>query len=103
MICVIATIEVTEGARDQLIKTFAWLRPQVLAEAGCIEYMPMIDVPSGLPVQPPVRSNVVTVVEKWASLDALKAHLAMPHMAKFRAETEQLRLALTVQVFEPAL
>jgi quinol monooxygenase YgiN len=25
--------------------------------------------------------NVVTIIETWASLDALRAHLASPHMA----------------------
>jgi quinol monooxygenase YgiN len=100
MICVIATIETAPGRRDDLLAVFRHLVPQVRAEAGCIEYTPMIDTPSGIAVQPPVRDNVVTVVEKWESLAALDDHLKTPHMADFRRQTEPLRLSLSLQVLQ---
>lgn len=99
MICVIATIETAPGRRDDLLAVFEKLVPKVLAEDGCIEYAPMVDVPCDLTSQ---RPNVVTMVEKWESVAALEAHLASPHMAEFRKQTEPLRLSLSLQVLQPA-
>ena len=72
MICVIATIEVAAGRRDELLALFRGVVPKVRAEKGCIEYAPMIDVRSGLAAQGPIRHNAVTMVEKWESLAALR-------------------------------
>jgi quinol monooxygenase YgiN len=99
MICVIATIETAAGRRDDLLAVFEKLVPQVLAEKGCLEYAPMVDVRCDLA---PTRPNVVTMVEKWESLAALEAHLRTPHMAEFRRQTEPLRLSLSLQVLQPA-
>ena len=46
--------------------------PLVLAEVGCIEYAPTIDAQTDLEVQRPMGADVVTVVEKWESIAALK-------------------------------
>jgi quinol monooxygenase YgiN len=102
MICVIATIEVAEGRRDELLAAFRQLVPKVLAEPGCLEYGPMVDLPSIMPAQPPERANVVTVVEKWASVEALETHLMAPHMGEFRKTTEALRVGLSLQILQPA-
>jgi quinol monooxygenase YgiN len=102
MICVIATIETAAGRRDDLLTVFRGLVPQVRTEKGCIEYAPMIDVPSGLEAQGPLRQNVVAVVEKWESLAALEAHLKTPHMAEFRRQTEDMRLSARLQILQPA-
>lgn len=99
MICVIATIEVAPGRRDDLLAVVANLVPQVRAEQGCIEYGPTIDVPSNLAA---MRPNVVTMIEKWESVAALEAHLGTPHMAEFRRQTADMRLNLSLQVVEPA-
>ncbi len=102
MICVIATIEVLPGRREDFLEKFRALVPQVRAEAGCLEYAPMIDLPGALPSQEPARENVVTVVEKWADVEALEAHLMAPHMAEFRAATAGLRTAVRLQILQPA-
>jgi len=102
MICVLATIETVTGRRDDLLAAFRELVPKVLAEKGCIEYAPMIDVPSGLDAQPPVRPNVVTMVEKWESLAALEAHLGASHMAAFLRQIEPMRLSMSLQILESA-
>jgi quinol monooxygenase YgiN len=98
MICVIATIETAPGRREDLLAVFKNLVPQVLAEKGCIEYAPMIDVEYN---RTSSRPNVVTMVEKWESVAALEAHLAAPHMAEFRRQTADMRLNLTLQVLQP--
>jgi quinol monooxygenase YgiN len=49
-----------------------------------------------------VREDVVTVVERWESLDALRAHLAAPHMRDYRARVKDYVLRTQVQVLQPA-
>jgi quinol monooxygenase YgiN len=102
MICVIATIQVAAGRRQELIDLFRPLMPQVRAEQGCIEYAVMIDTRSGLAAQDPVRDNTLVVVEKWESVAALNAHLKTVHMAEYFQKAEQLRLSMNLQVLEPA-
>ena len=55
-----------------------------------MEYGPTIDVASGIGVQGPLRENVAVIVEKWASLEALRAHLQAPHMAEYRVRVKDL-------------
>ena len=62
----------------------------------------MIDAPSGLDAQGPVRPNVVAVVEKWESMDALKAHAAAPHMAAYGAATKEFIASRVIHIMQPA-
>jgi quinol monooxygenase YgiN len=102
MICVLASIEVASGRRDEFLAVFRQLAPQVRAEAGCIEYAAMVDLPNSVPGQATARPDVVTVVEKWESVAALEAHLMAPHMHQFRKATEQLRRGISLAILEPA-
>ncbi len=102
MIHVIASIELVEGQRDAFLKEFRALVPQVRAENGCLEYGPAVDVASGIGAQGPPRANVVTVIEKWSDLAALKAHLVAPHMEAYRPRVKHLVRSTTLQVLEPA-
>ena len=86
MIHVVATIEVTDGKRDALLAEFKELAPLVHAEDGCIEYGTAIDATTDIDPQIADRPNVVTVVEKWESVDALKAHLAAATHGRFFAD-----------------
>jgi len=101
MIHVIATVELAEGKREAFLAEFRKLLPLVRAETGCLEYGPTLDVATGIPVQMPPRENVVTIVEKWQSLDALRAHLAAPHMADYRARVKDFMTSVTLQVLRP--
>jgi quinol monooxygenase YgiN len=101
MICVIATIEVAAGQRDALLELFRPLIPRVRAEKGCLEYALMIDTPSGLPGEQPVRPNAVVMVEKWESLAALQAHLKTIHMAECSRQAEELQATVQLQILEP--
>jgi quinol monooxygenase YgiN len=102
MIHVIATIECNDGKRAAFIEEFKKNVSNCLAEDGCIAYGPTIDLDSGFAPQGPVRDNVVTVVEQWASLDALKAHMAAPHMATYRERVKDLVAGVSLQILEPA-
>jgi quinol monooxygenase YgiN len=102
MIYVIAEVELVDGTRDQFVTHFQANVPNVLAEAGCLEYAPTIDLQTELTAQPPVRDNYVTVVEKWESLEALQAHLVAPHMLTYREKVKDLVVKATLRVLHAA-
>jgi quinol monooxygenase YgiN len=101
MIHVIATIELADGKRDEFLTEFHKLVPLVLAEEGCLDYGPTVDVDCTLPNADP-RDNVVTVVERWAGLDELEAHLVAPHMLEYRKVVKEWVRGSQLQILEPA-
>ena len=101
MIHVVATITLKPGARAAFVEVFRWLTPLVRAEEGCVEYQGTTDVPTTLAVQDGPRDNVVTVVEKWDSLDALYAHISAPHMQEYREKVRDFVVGVSLQVTEP--
>ena len=80
MIHVIATIELAPGTREAYLTEFRKIISDVRAEKSCIEYGPAIDAQTDLSTQAKIGPDKVVVVEKWADLAALKAHLVSPHM-----------------------
>jgi quinol monooxygenase YgiN len=74
---------------SEFIEIFKSNIPNVLEEKGCIEYMPTIDLPTGLPPQE-LNNNVVTIIEKWDSLEDLQAHLLAPHMLAYKENVKDL-------------
>jgi len=99
MINVIASIHIKEGKLSEFIEIFKFNIPDVIEEKGCIEYVPTIDVPTGLPPQE-LNSNVVTIIEKWDNLEDLKAHLSSPHMLEYREQTKNLVEKMSVKVLK---
>ena len=102
MIHVIATIELAPGHRDDFLREFHALVPLVRAETGCVEYGPTVDVETPMAPNAPPRDDVVTVVEKWADLEALKAHLAAAHMADYRQRVKPWVRKVDLRVLRPA-
>ncbi len=101
MINVIASIHINEGRLSELIKIFKSNIPNVLEEKGCIEYLPTIDVPTGLPPQE-LNSNVVTLIEKWNSLEDLQAHLSAPHMLAYKENVKDIVDKVSLKVLVEA-
>jgi quinol monooxygenase YgiN len=101
MLHVIATIELKPGRREAFLAAFRELAPKVHAEAGCIEYGITEDVVTGLAAQGAARPDVLTIVERWTSLDHLRAHLAAPHMADYGKQVKDLRTGVHLQVLQP--
>jgi quinol monooxygenase YgiN len=89
MIHVIATIQVKQGQVPRFLEIFKSNMPAVLKEKGCVEYVPTLDVSTGLPVQEK-NDHVVTVIEKWDSLGDLTAHISAPHMRAYKEKTRDL-------------
>jgi quinol monooxygenase YgiN len=102
MICVIATIELVEGKRNDFLEEFHQLVEKVKAEKGCLEYGPSIDIPTRIKAQIPLRDNVVTIIEKWADLEALEEHLGAPHMLAYREKVKGMVVSTKLQVLQPA-
>lgn len=101
VINVLATIRIKPGKRDEFIKSFKANVPNVLAEKGCIEYAPNIDVDADLEPQV-LDENTVTVVEKWDSLEALRGHLVAPHMVAYKEQVADIVEGLEIKVLEEA-
>lgn len=100
MIQVLAIITAKPGLRSQVLGHFHANIPAVLAEAGCVEYNPVVDAP-GFPGAAALGPDTFVVVEKWDSLDHLKAHAAAPHMAEYGARTKDLVASRTLHVLTP--
>lgn len=101
MIYVLASIRITEGRRDAFIEIFKANIPNVLKEEGCLEYVPTIDAATGLPPQE-TDAHVVTIIEKWRSLDDFKAHLMAPHMRAYRQQVKDLVSSVSFKVLTEA-
>jgi quinol monooxygenase YgiN len=102
MIHVIASIRTAAGRRDDVLQAFRPLVPQVLAEAGCIEYGTAVDLEKAIDGEPAARPDMVTVIEKWRDPGALRAHLTAPHMLQFREKVKELVAGVEIRVLSPA-
>ena len=89
MIHVVALITAKPGKREEILKHARANLAAVRAEKGCIEYGPVIDAENALGFQTKLGPDTFIVVEKWESMDALKAHAAAPHMAAYGAKTKE--------------
>lgn len=102
MIHVIATIQLAPGTREAFLAEFRALTPLVRAEDGCLEYGATVDEPTGIAVQELAGDAAVVVVEKWASVAALTAHLSAPHMADYRVRVKDFVRGVALRVLRPA-
>lgn len=101
MITVIATVSCQPGHRDDFLREFHAIVPEVLKEDGCVEYGPMVDAASPIEQQQ-TDDNRVTIVEKWESLPALQAHLTAPHMEAYRPKVREFVSSSELRILEPA-
>lgn len=102
MIHVVAIITAKPGMRAKILEHFRANVPAVLAEKGCIEYGPAVDADPALSIQTKFGPDAFVVIEKWESLDALKAHAAAPHMAAYAAKVKDMIAARVIHVLSPA-
>jgi quinol monooxygenase YgiN len=73
----------------------------VREERGCIEYFPAVDIDADLPPQS-LDENVVTIIEKWESLEALRDHLKAPHMLAYQEKVKDIVEDRSLKVLEEA-
>ena len=101
MIHVLAVITTKPGQRASVLETFNANVPTVLAEVGCIEYGAAVDSANPLPFQTAYGPDTFVVVEKWESLEALKAHAATPHMVAYGAKTKEFLANRVIHILSP--
>ena len=102
MIHVVAMLTTQPGQRTKVLQAFNANAVTVRAEDGCIEYVATVDA-QGMPASPgTLGADTFVVVEKWASLAALQAHAAAPHMKAYAASVKELMAKRVIHVLEPA-
>lgn len=99
MITVIASIEVTPDNVIRFIELFNENVPNVLAEDGCLKYYPTVDIKTNIPIQD-TDSSMVTIIEVWESIEALKRHLEAPHMIEYQEQSKDLVLNVSIKVLQ---
>jgi len=102
MIHVVAVITAKPGMRASILQAFRANGPAVKAEAGCIEYGAAVDLEGGPKFQTQYGPDTLVVIEKWESIDALKAHAAAPHMAAYAAKTKDMIASRLIHILTPA-
>lgn len=101
MIHVVAIITAKPGQRAKVLEAFNANAATVRREDGCIEYVATVDA-GGMPVSKgSVGDDTFVVIEKWASLAALQAHGAAPHMKAYAAQVKDITAARIIHVLEP--
>jgi quinol monooxygenase YgiN len=101
MINVIASISIETGSLSDFLEIFRANMLKVREEKGCIEYVPLVDIDAKLAPQT-LDDNVVTIIEKWESLEALREHLEAPHMLAYREKVKNIVTGLSLKVLREA-
>ena len=102
MIHVVAVVTAKPGKREEILKHFHANVPAVKAEKGCIEYGPAVDAENALGFQTKIGPDTFMVVEKWESMEALKAHAAAPHMAAYAGKVKDMIASRVIHILQPA-
>ena len=100
MIHVVAILTTKPGKRAEVLEAFANIVPLVHAESGCIEYQSVIDAVNAGTNQTPLGPDTFVVVEKWESMDHLKAHSASAHMVEYGKSVGELMADRKIHVLE---
>jgi quinol monooxygenase YgiN len=102
MVHVLAVITTKPGMRAKVLEAFNANVPAAKAEDGCIEYGATVDADDAGEIQTRYGEDTFVVVEKWASLAALKAHGAAPHMKAYGAKVKDMLAKRVIHVMSPA-
>lgn len=102
MIHVIAIITAHPGMRENILSHFHANVPAVMAEPGCHEYTAIVDAESAAAFQTRLGPDAFVVSEKWATMDALYAHAAAPHVAAYIGQTKSYVASKVIHVLTAA-
>lgn len=102
MVNVVAVLTAKPGMRAEVLELFKANVPAVLAEDGCIEYGATVDADGVGGFQTKFGDDAIVVIEKWASLDALMAHAASPHMKEYSKKTKDMIAERVIHILSPA-
>lgn len=94
MIIVAVEVHVEPGAADKVKDAIAKMETATRAEEGCETYAFSVDISD---------PGKIRVIERWRSLDDIKAHMASPHMAEFNRAMGAIRpKGLDIKAYEVA-
>ena len=102
MIHVVAVITTKPGQRQEVLKHFHAIVPDVRAEKGCIEYIPVVDAQTEISVQKRYGLDTFVVIEKSENVEALDAHGVAPHMAAYAGKTKEMVVGRAIYVMTGA-
>ena len=88
---VLVTYKMKPGHRAAFLADTAAIRPQILAEDGCLQYDYFASAED---------ENKVLLVEQWTSRDAQQIHLTQPHMAGIRQAKEDHVIDTALELFD---
>ena len=92
MIVVQVEVIVEPGSASKVVDAVKKMETATRQEAGCLKYAFAVDISD---------PGMVRVIERWESMDAIKAHMASPHMAQFQKDVMALQpSSLTVKAYE---
>jgi quinol monooxygenase YgiN len=92
MIIVLVEVGVKDGASAAVRDAVSRMEQATRKEPGCISYAFSTDISD---------PNTVRVTERWKSVDALREHMAAPHMAQFQKDVMSLQpTSLAVKAYE---
>lgn len=94
MIVVQVEVIVEPGSASKVVDAVKAMETATRKEAGCIKYAFAVDISD---------PGMVRVIERWESMDAIKAHMASPHMAEFNKAVMLLQpKGLDIKAYEVA-
>ena len=94
MIVVQVEVIVEPGSASKVVDAVKKMEAATRQEPGCLKYAFAVDLSD---------PGMIRVIERWASMDAIKAHMASPHMAEFNKAVGALQpKGLDIKAFEVA-
>jgi len=99
MIHIVAILTAKPGQRAALLTRFKAALPAVLAEDGCLEYAPVIDLESSAAKY---GEDSFVVIEKWRDQAAIDAHGTAAAMVSFVADTKDVLAKIEVHRLQDA-
>jgi quinol monooxygenase YgiN len=99
MIHIVAILTAQPGQREALLTRFKAAVPAVLAEDGCLEYAPVVDLDSS---SLKFGEDCIIVIEKWRDQAALDAHGKGAAIGSFVADTKDVLAKLDVHLLQNA-
>ncbi len=101
MIYVVVSVRVKTGKLPEFLQLFGSVASLAREEKGCIQYVAATDFDSGLPPQV-FDKDVVTILERWESMEALRHHLGAPHMAAYFEKEKDLTEGSSIKILTEA-
>jgi quinol monooxygenase YgiN len=99
---VLAIVTAKPGQKSAILEQYRRIVRTVRMEHGCLEYGSAVDYRCFGPPQTPMGDDVIVIIEKWTTAEALRAHAASTHMTAYAAATKDLIASRIIHVLDEA-